>query len=247
MVTTSRELFDASRHMFKTVPSVALANVCHLCLGPTKMLTDYAQCASCYKLFYQSACPSLVEDRVVPMTIAENPSPWYSALYTYKKTQFREHGGRIGALAYRWLRTHEEQLAALLGGDADYVTVVPSKRGISYEWQPLKKALSLVRPMGQMMREVLSCPKQYVGRLTTYKPELFNIITGVDGDRIVLVEDTWISGATALSAAGALLEAGAESVVLTPIAREMKPLFWGKTHVYCGYIDGEYDIDFWPR
>lgn len=247
MVTTSRELFAASRHLFKTVPSVALPNVCHLCLGPTPMMSDYEQCAACYRLFYHSACPSLVEDRVVPMTIAENPSPWYSALYTYKKTQFREYGAKIGALAYRWLQTHTEQLVAMLGGDYDYVTIVPSKRGTPYAIQPLQKALSLVRPMSTIMKDVLSCPGQFTGRLNSYKPELFQTVIDVVGDRIVLVEDTWISGATALSAAGALLEAGAKSVVVTPIARELKPAFWGYDHPYRAYIDGDYDIDFWPR
>lgn len=42
----------------------------------------------------------------------------------------------------------------------------------------------------------------------------------VSGRRIVLVEDTWVSGSPAVSTAIALRRAGAAAIVLTPIARK---------------------------
>ncbi|MEO8034814.1 MAG: phosphoribosyltransferase [Acidobacteriota bacterium] len=181
------------------------------------------------------------------MTIALNPSPWYRALLTYKNTQFQEFGSTLGALAYRWLLTHEQELAGLLGGDSDYVTVVPSKRGKTYENQPLRRALGMVGPMIPRMREAVRCVTPISERMFDYNPDIFETVLDVSGDRVILVEDTWISGATALSAAGALLRDGAASVVITPIAREMKPSFHGKEHPYLQYLGGNYVLDSWPR
>lgn len=83
-------------------------------------------------------------------------------------------------------------------------------------------------------------------RRRSYQPEVFRV-GGVDGDRIMLVEDTWITGGTALSAAGALLAAGAESVVVTPIAREVNREFRTGQHRYLDYLSGAYDITHWPK
>lgn len=47
----------------------------------------------------------------------------------------------------------------------------------------------------------------------------FEVIENVDSKTIVLIEDTWVSGQTPISAALALTEAGAESIALISIAR----------------------------
>ena len=189
-----------------------------------------------------------MERRVVPMTVALNPSTWYHTLLNYKTVQFREYGTILGSLAYRWLNQHHDRLAATLGGEPDYVAVVPSKKGrTTYETQPLRRALATVAPMRDRLREVLRCARPVTERLREYRPEIFEAANDVRGHRIVLVEDTWISGATALSAAGALLDAGAESVVITPIGREMKPAFHGEEHPYLTYLEHDYDLEAWPR
>lgn len=243
---TSREIFETKRTLFKPVAPEGLPSVCYLCLGAVD--STYMQCYNCRKLFHESRCPSSMERRVVPMTVALNPSAWFWALQTYKAAMYREHASTLGALAYRWLSEHEHRLTSLLGGEADYVTVVPSKKGTTtYETQPLRRALSIVAPLAQRMRQALRCVAPMAERLREYRPEIFAPTLYVNGHRIILVEDTWITGATALSAAGSLLEAGAASVVITPIARDMKPTFHGKDHPYLTYIDHDYDIEAWPR
>jgi orotate phosphoribosyltransferase len=68
------------------------------------------------------------------------------------------------------------------------------------------------------MREVLrGRPPTSAGRPRSYEPGIFDTVEDVEGDRVLLVEDTWISGATALSAAGNLfpnLRAGEYSVCI---------------------------------
>jgi hypothetical protein len=182
------------------------------------------------------------------MTIAPNPSTWYSALWTYKGGQFHEHGPTIGALTYRWLRAHRRDLEDLLDGPIDYLTIVPSKRGKeTYATQPLRLALSLVPAMGKRVKETLRCDRPLTTRLADYDPSVFETVRDVAGDRIILIEDTWISGATALSAAGNLIEAGAAAVVVVPIAREIQTAFHGPTHPYMQYLTGEYNVAAWPR
>ena len=243
---TSREIFESKRHIFKPVPPEGLPSVCYLCLGAVD--STFPQCYPCRKLFQEGPCPASMERRVVPMTIALNPSTWYHALQNYKTAQFREYGSTLGSLAYRWLNRHHDRLANILGGEPDYVTVVPSKKGVTtFETQPLRKALATVTPMRERLREVLRCASPMMERLREYRPDIFAPVADVSGHRVILVEDTWITGATALSAAGALLDAGAESVVITPIARDMKPTFHGEEHPYLRYIRHEYDLEAWPR
>jgi hypoxanthine-guanine phosphoribosyltransferase len=91
-------------------------------------------------------------------------------------------------------------------------------------------------------------PPTAAGRPGSYEPGIFDTVEDVDGDRVLLVEDTWISGATALSAAGNLLEAGANSVVIVPLAREMKLAYHRDlSPEYISYLDGLYDVKSWPR
>lgn len=71
------------------------------------------------------------------------------------------------------------------------------------------------------------------------------------GERIVIIEDTWVTGATALSAAGALHEFGAENVLIIPMARLINSSYWSEDHPYReGMMDGTFDPvapSSWPR
>ncbi len=83
---------------------------------------------------------------------------------------------------------------------------------------------------------------------TKYAPEMFRANPDVvNGGRIVLIEDTWITGATAISAAGSLLAAGADSVVITPIARDFRVQFHAEDHPYLARIARKFDVRSWPR
>lgn len=79
----------------------------------------------------------------------------------------------------------------------------------------------------------------------TYRPASFSTIAQVEGLRVVLIEDSWVSGATPLSAAGALHDAGA-SVLVLPIARVVdNPAYWGE-HPYVTQMTEAYDVARWP-
>src|SRR5437763_51405 len=220
---TTRETFDEAKPLLKPVPHDSKQNVCYLCFGATD--GDYRQCSDCWKLFLAPelrTAPQALRRHVVPMTIAVNPSVWYSMLLTYKKGQFPENAPIVSAVAYEWLKKHAKDIAGVLGGRADVVTIVPSKRGHSYEAQPLRRALATIPAFAKRLSPALRCVRPDLGERMKYVPEIFEPVDprAVKYKRVLLIEDTWISGATAVSAAGALLRAGAKRVLIVPIARE---------------------------
>ena len=243
-MATSREVVAANRQVFGSVATEGADFVCHYCLGP---VNSFPTCWSCNELRKQGA-PSALAGKVVPMTAALSPSLWYSMLQTYK-TVHREHGGILGALASAFLTAHERNLAHLLGGEPTLLTIVPSKRAIPLDRQPLRSVLAGGPPLPAPFVPVLRhLEGQTLGR-RQYRPEIFAPCDGIDlaNQRILLIEDTWVTGATAVSAAGALLELGAAAVALLPIARCVDGSFWREQHPYRAAMSASYDLTRWPR
>ena len=69
----------------------------------------------------------------------------------------------------------------------------------------------------------------------------------VTGARVLLLEDSWVTGATAMSAAGALLKFGASSVAVLPLARVVDQGFWQLDHPYRRAMGKPYRFTAWPR
>lgn len=71
--------------------------------------------------------------------------------------------------------------------------------------------------------------------------------TGVQGERVVLLEDTWATGATCLSAAGALLRLGAAAVAVLPVCRVVYESFVDEGDPYRNNEADMFDVAHWPR
>lgn len=239
-------LLAAWRTRIGTVPGPA-DWVCPRCCGPRYPRFSY--CYGCARLF--SSAPVALQDRVASITSCLEESAWYSQLLSYK-TNSQDPWPLLGGLVTRFATVHAKKLAALLGGAPTATTVVPSKRGRPMAEQPLYRLLGaalsassnpLPAPTMLLEHNGAAVPRQ------TYTPGAFRIPQGqrVRSARVVLVEDSWTSGATAVSAAGALLEGGAQQVVILPIARLIKASFWGNEHPYLKAMQAPYDITHWPR
>lgn len=184
---------------------------------------------------------------VVPITTALNPGPWYTRLATYKAGR-PDYQSILASLVYCFMAQHRLRIGEMLGGAWDRITIVPSKRGISYEQQPLRAALSLVEPTASKLAETLRFRHDQPIPRQQYRPQSF--VRGpasCEGQRLVLIEDLWVSGATSLSAAGALLRDGASAVVILPIARLIDRDYWGLDHPYIQAMAADYDLSAWPR
>ena len=244
---TTQDVLREWRNDLGSIPNVSNSFVCRGCLGP---VNNFVRCSGCHTLFGAAGAPPSLNSRVIPMTSALNPSKWYTALVNYKTLQ-RELGEVLVSIAYHFLDSRGSQISALLIGAPTVITVVPSKRGVLYEHQPLARALSRVDSLKSMLCQTLEHDSKQMVRHRTYNAAAFvRGPTDVQGERVALIEDSWVSGATATSAAGALLGFGAASVVILPIARVIDPGFWPETHPYRDAMKAPfepYDSSAWPR
>ena len=227
------------------VPSKTEGYVCPICLGPVHV--QYPHCYSCKQLFIQGGAPEELADRIVPMSTALNPSTWYSHLSGYKGLS-PSYQQPLAAMATEYIKSHNAKIEHLLGGEGSFTTVVPSTRGVSFEDQPLTKTLQLAHALRDHVRQTLAHVTGETIARGSYRPEGF-VPQGeaVEGQRIVLIEDLWVSGATCVSAAGALLSAGAESVVILVLARQIRD---NPNFVPAEYREAmglQYDVTSWPR
>jgi adenine/guanine phosphoribosyltransferase-like PRPP-binding protein len=208
-------------------------------------VAGYAQCFGCKRLF--EVAPESLFGRVVPMSTVINPSLWYGRLINYKNGSDQDHT-LVSALIAAYLTAHESRIAELLGGAISRITVVPSTRGRRFAVHPLARAVQRSRFFGErLVNAVTHRLGEQIAR-QEYKPSIYAIDGAmVAGERVVLIEDLWVSGARAVSAAGGLLEAGAASVVILPIAREIRTSTPFCPEEYVNAVKARYAIDTWPR
>jgi len=249
-MATVASLMDELAEELGRVQPHANSWVCNICLGPVG--GTFSTCYACGML-ERAGLPVSLRSSAVPASIAPNPGRWYRRLATYKAGHpaFRAH---LAALAWTYVERHEGALAGLAGGPLTLVSPVPSKRGRSYEDQPLRQALAVVLPLQERLGETLRfVPDPDVNLRRDYYPDCFDGgPTSVVGERVLLIEDSWVTGATALSAAGSLLSRGAEGVAILTLARVFDVNYWtGTDHPYYAHLLGEdrdrFDSDRWPR
>jgi hypothetical protein len=158
---------------------------------------------------------------VVPITLMGNPSQPYTMLKGYKSnwlpTQQR-FAVQVAALHARLLIDHAECIT-----EWDVVTHVPSKGRHSGK-HPLAAAMERV-PWLHEQHETLLKPGPGVSNIgrAMAVDDGFEPTRDVRGLRVVLLDDTWTSGATAQSAASALSLAGAEVLAIAPVGRLVNP------------------------
>ena len=239
-------LLAAWRSRIGSVPPQG-PGVCPLCCGPCWL--NFSDCYGCARIFAEA--PASLRSQAVPITTTLEEGPWYQQLVAYKTTSAAPWP-LLGGLVARFATVHRQRIIGLLGGKPTALTVVPSKRGRRVPDQPLYRLLvqdaevqssALPTPSPLLEHTGDAVPRQ------SYTPDAFRPAAGakVKGGRIILVEDSWTSGATAVSAAGALLNSGASQVVVLPIARLIRASFWGEDHPYLQAMKQPYDITRWPR
>lgn len=249
-MATTRELFARVRPHLLGVPSAAHSAICPYCLGPRGV--GFAQCAGCLHLFVLSGARSVRGLQVVPVTTAENPGEWYRYLQTYKGVH-PEYKPYLVSVYWEWMVKFREPIESSLGGKPDGIVIAPSKRGITPNQQPLVAAMRMVNVLPPIVPALTHRQGAVLAR-NAYDPSVFlTDEAAIAGRRLLLVDDTWASGATATSAAGALLRAGAASVLVTPVVRLFDPRaaarLYGDRHPYRQLITIPEGDDFlaWPR
>ena len=162
-------------------------------------------------------------DAVAPISYTVAGGQLHHALANYKRYTgpvARLFTIGLAAVLWRHLERHERCVARAAGVDGfDVVTTVPSSDCTRQESQPLGQLVGeLVGPVRPRYERLLRrtgvavTPHQF----TIHK---YEAIRGVGDRTVLLVDDTWTTGANAQGAAAALKRAGAGTVAVVVIGR----------------------------
>jgi hypothetical protein len=207
----------AEQQPLLTAPQAGDGRLCAVCHGPSGRGS-----IRCYQCDLQSQCaPDGLADVVAPVAFAIKGSTHARMLWQYKSPRPGAQVSACAALTLRalllvFLRDHGPCLwqAAGIAGPT-HVAVVPTARGrpgphplralvddhLAGPWAELS-----ARPGGQQVRDL--------------DPARFTV-AALPGARVLLLDDTWTTGASAQSAAMALRTAGASSVVTVVLGRHV--------------------------
>jgi len=202
--------------------AAAAADVCATCHS-SHFSEDFLSCFPCNdtgrKLHHVKA------DAVASISLAPSNEQLARDLYSYKDERLtlavrRPHVVGLAAVTYKWLHLHERCLAAAAGiatGSFDVLTSVPSTSGRGG-----------THPLVTLLTEVVVGSKdRYADLLVVNRPDLgpreivpdrFLATRAVPGN-VLVVDDSWVSGAKPQAAATALKVAGAKSVAILTIGR----------------------------
>jgi len=219
--------------------------VCTFCFNLTR---GFKRCYCC-------ARGELVLSAVVPISYSVCGGQLHHALVGYKRFSgqiARRLTVELAAVLWRFLSLHERCVAAAAHVSGfDLVTTVPSGVRERDDQHPLCRVVGdLVGPTRQRYRRLLRrslapVPPRQVSA------DKFEPLTRLRGERVLLIDDTWTTGASARSAAVALRGAGAGPIGAVVIGRylnrrwrdndrrlvDLDPAFDWACCAACGRID----------
>ncbi len=199
------------------------AGVCNICHGAPG--TGWERCWSCNDAVGQVSRPI---ELVVPISLTELPGQLHHVLRSYKLDGYPANVRdkftlQVSALLARFLSSHGDCISYAAQEDWDCITIVPSSQG-RLGVHPLARAMTMFRSLSAKYRSLLA-PGPGPAAHNRASDTAYVVTSNVDGLRILLVDDTFTSGARLQSAASTLQLAGATVVAAVPIGRVIKPEF----------------------
>jgi predicted amidophosphoribosyltransferase len=171
----------------------------------------------------------------MPVCWCPVPGPLYRVLVGYKESPVdearRRAAGRVRHLFADFLSAHRACVMEASGGGVDLVVPVPSSSRpgpASLEGVDGLDALfeAVLGPTARWTPRVLQRANGAIGHLRP-NPAAF-VVPGprrpdVRGSRVLLLDDTYVSGSRAQSAAAVLRRCGAASTLIVPLGRVLRP------------------------
>jgi phosphoribosylpyrophosphate synthetase len=146
-------------------------------------------------------------------------------------------GDQVAATLARFLGLHRSCIETALGSPLTGVSTVPSS-GSRSGTHPLEAAVRRVSSIGNLN----TIPLRRGSALTTHNSASdagYEVVDDATGHHILLIDDTFTTGARSQSAASALGLAGASSVAVLAIGRVIDPTWndacaeiWSKRHPF---------------
>jgi hypothetical protein len=210
-------------------------------------------CATCFNLTagydrcYACAYGRPVLDAVAPISYSVAREQLHHALASYKRLDgevARRLRAVLAAILWRFLAEHERCVAKAAGTNGfDLVTTVPSGDRDRDERHPLRWIVGeLVGPTRARHERLLRRTK------TELPPRIFDerkfeAIHRLNNRAVLLIDDTWTTGASAQSAATALKAAGAGPIGAVVIGRHLNRE-WRQNDRRLGGLERPFD---WSR
>jgi predicted amidophosphoribosyltransferase len=190
-------------------------HVCETCFNFTR---SYSRCYACTQNGEWLAA-------VAPVSYSVASEQLHRALWGYKHLAgdvAKRLRMELAAVLWRYLAQHERCIARAAAVQAfDLVTTVPSGFRDRDKRHPLRPIVGeLVGPTRERHRRLLERTDIEVPERESHA-ERYRSRRALDGQAVLLVDDTWTSGASAQSAAAALREAGAGPVAAVVIGRHL--------------------------
>jgi predicted amidophosphoribosyltransferase len=189
--------------------------VCRTCFN----LTDgYDRCYACTE-------SDQALDAMLPVSYSVAHEQLHHVLATYKRSHgLTAHGfqSELAAVIWRYLSQHEPCLARAAGAARfDAVTTVPSSLLFRDDVHPLHHIVAeLVGPSRPRYARLLRRTGT-PSAAHTFSSDKYEPVTDLTDRSVLLIDDTWTTGANAQSAAAALKRAGAPTVAALVIGRHI--------------------------
>jgi hypothetical protein len=229
-------LRSAAPRLYPPVPRSAPPTPpdCEVCRGPVR--PGYARCYQCEG--HDLLGHGLLADAVVPVSYAIKGTAFADDLWRYKSRPVPAVSARASVLALLLTFLHDHgtcvwQHAAM--PPPGRVAVVPSGSG-----RPgLHPLLELVSPFLRPPACPLAIRPGHQGR--DLDLDRFRAAQVPAGASVLLLDDTWVSGASAQSAAAALKLAGARHVAIVVLGRHVNPADPAAAPLLAGLTPARYD------
>lgn len=220
-MATVQELSDPYAN-FMLNPEPRGEGVCEICSTFTP--PEFSRCIPCNRQPARA-------DAILPISYSPHGSQLHRALAGYKRLTgepAQRFELQLSAVLWRFLTIegHERHLAEAVGVEAfDVVATVPSSSVHRDASHPLHRIVgATVEPTAARFERLLERTAEPVAD-HQYNEQKYEATRGLDGDPVLLIDDTWTRGANAQSATAALKSAGSGPVGVVVIGRHVQPDF----------------------
>lgn len=211
-MTSVESLTDPYYAALVRVPPSWESGVCAICHRATNH-PNYRECYSCDQTVGRVTYHA---ETVVPISLCEARGQLHHILRTYKDRNQASFQKVVAALIGRFYKHHQR----CLGGTPDVVTSVPSTAARTGE-HPLAGAIKMLRSLGHRYQPLLTPDRP--SDHNKANDRAFAVTEGVNGRNVLLVDDTYTSGARLHSASSALQLAGARLNAALVVGRYINP------------------------
>lgn len=161
----------------------------------------------------------------MPISYSVAHEQLHNALWSYKRLTAPRAGRAsrtLAAILWRFLLGHERCLAQAAGVKRfDLVTTVPSGDRQRDRSHPLRDIVGeMVAPTRDRHDRLLRRTEADVAA-RQFDADRFEAVRALDGQSVLLIDDTWTTGASMQSAAAALRKAGAQWVAGVAVGRHV--------------------------